>query len=165
MRGTLVLAFLFLGLLVKAQQMYVSVDGVVSFDGTDFTISEAGEDFASTIESDGSVNVSVNSDDELDKKVNPNQKWRIEVVKEDLIWDGDLNLEIIRTGDGYGQGNNKNQIFDGTTYQLVDGISRYFFRGRGVVTEIPVQLRLSGFSVTLGAQDFETNVVLTIYDD
>lgn len=165
MRGTLILFSLFVGLLVNAQQMNVSVDGVASFDGTNFTISEAGEDFASTIESEASVFISVNSNDELDKKINPNQKWRIEIVKEDLMWDGDIQLEIIRTGDGYGNGNNKNQIFDGTNYQLIDGISRYFFRGRGVVTEIPVQLRLSGFSVTLGAQDFETNVVLTIYDD
>lgn len=165
MRGTLVLAFLFLALLAKAQQMNVSVDGVASFDGANFTISEAGEDFATTIESEASVFVSVSLDDELNKKVNPNQKWRIEIAKEDLIWESDVRLEIIRTGDGYGHSNNKNQIFEGTVYQIVDGVSRYFFRGRGEVTEIPLQLKLSGFSVTQGAQDFETNVVLTIYDD
>ncbi|MCK3685529.1 hypothetical protein [Maribellus sp. YY47] len=163
MKYTLALAFLFLGLLVNAQPMTVTVDGEVSFDGANFTISEAGEDFAATLESESSVFVSVNSDDNWDKKNNPNQKWKIEVVKEDLVWNDIVQLEIVRTGQGYGDKNN--QISGGSSYQVVNNTSTFFFSGRGLVTDIPVQLRLSGLSVTLGAQDFETNVLLTIYDN
>jgi len=163
MKIVLVFGLMFLAMLAEAQEMYVRVEGVVAFDGSNFTINEAGEDFASSIESESSLVVSVDSNDEMDKSMNPNRKWRIDILKEDLIWEGDIQLEIIRTGDGYSE--NKNKIYDGTSYQVVDEISRYFFRGRGVISEIPIQLRLSGFSVTQGAQDFETNIVLTIYDD
>jgi hypothetical protein len=31
--------------------------------------------------------------------------------------------------------------------------------------QIPVALQLHGFSVTMGARDFETSLVFTVYDD
>ena len=164
MKVTSVLVFLLLGLLASAQQMEVRVDGAVSFDGATFAVTEAGEDFAFGVESESSLWISVDTNDYWDKKVNPNRKWWVEVVREDLTWNDDVRLEIVRTGDGYGQKNN-HKVYDGTTYQYIGENSWYFFRGRGIIYDIPIQLRLSGLSVTQGAQDFETNVILTIYDD
>jgi hypothetical protein len=44
-------------------------------------------------------------------------------------------------------------------------MSGYFFRGRGEIGDIPVNFRITGMSVVNGAQDFETKVIFTIYDD
>jgi len=167
MRGALVLAFLFWGLQVNAQ-MILSVDGVASFDGVSFNINKAGEDFSSSIESESSVSVSVDFQNILESFFNPNKKWRMEVTKEDVIWNNNIVLEIKRAGDGSGSwltNHGKTHLNGGENYQVVDGISRDFFNGKGGAYFVPLQLKLTGFSVTLGAQDFETNVVLTIYDD
>ena len=155
-----------LAVFAQAQQLGISVGGVVGFSANDFTISEAGFDFSSDIECESPLFVTVDSNDEWDKKTNPNRKWRVEVRKEDMNWNDAIKLEIIRTGNGYWQQNNSSShIENGTNYQVISQLSNYFFGGRGLISDIPIRLRLSGFSIVNGADDYETNVVLTIYDD
>ncbi|RIJ49927.1 hypothetical protein D1614_04070 [Maribellus luteus] len=168
MKVAWVLIFLFGGLLANAQYMEVSVDGMVTFDGVDFIINEAGEDYSPSVESESSVYVSIDFQSFWDALFNPNRKWKIEVAKEDLTWNNHVKLEIKRTEDGYGDWSNnkrKTRIKGGDNYQVVDRVSRDFFSGKGSAYFVPLQLKLSGISVTQGAQDFETNVILTIYDD
>ena len=165
-------AFVFLllilvGLGVNGQQLEIRLDGMITFDQSAFTIQGAGFDFSPTIESEASFFVSVNSGDDWDKKTNPNRKWKIEVRKEDLRWDNNIQLEIVRTGNGIGEhdNNGNGHIHNGNSYQTITEISSYFFNGKGFISDVPIQFRVSGFSVTQGAGEFETNVVLTIYDD
>ncbi|QIA09782.1 hypothetical protein [Draconibacterium halophilum] len=167
MKFLLIIGLLACSFVPKAQVMEVLVDGTIDFDQNSFTISDAGADFPNSIESESSLYLSVLSGDEWDKKLNPNRKWKLEVRKEDLIWDEEIQLEIVRAGDGYGNKNkhNKSKIYDGTNYQRIENISSYFFRGKGQITEIPIQIRLSGLSIVHGAKDYETNVILTVYDD
>ncbi len=167
MRILILIGFLGCSFVLKAQVMEIMVDGSVEFDQNNFTISEAGTDFPNSIESESSLYLSVISGDDWDKKMNPNRKWKVEVRKEDLIWDEEIQLEIVRTGDGYGNQNkhNKSKIYNGTNYQKIGSISSYFFSGKGQITEVPIEVRLSGFSIVHGAKDYETNVILTVYDD
>lgn len=166
-KSILTLGIIVLALLSKAQPMQLEVNGVAAFDRNSFTISEAGSDFASNIEVESDILLTVDSGDEWDKRNNPNRKWKIEVRREDISWDDKINLEIIRNGNGYWKNNkgNEGHIYNGTNYQSVNVNSSYFFGGKGLISDIPVHLRLSGFSIVNGANDYETNVVLTIYDD
>ena len=131
MKVTFILLLLFFGLGLWAQQMVIQLDGMINFDQSAFTISEAGSDFASNIESEASFFVTVTSGNEWDKKTNPNRKWKVEVKKEDLTWDNSIQLEIARTGDGNSQQGNKSKIYNGNTYQTVSDFSNHFFNGKG----------------------------------
>lgn len=147
-------------------QMVIEVDGNITFNNSSYIITEAGNDFPSSIENESSVYVSVLYSSFWDKYFNPNQKWKVDIQKSDLTWDQDLKLEAIRTGDGtrswYG---GKSNISDGTTYQTITNTSNLFFKGKNEVNYVPLNFKLSGVSITMGAQDFETNIILTVYDD
>lgn len=150
-----------------AQPLEMELNGMAAFDRNTFTINEAGNDFSPNIEIESEILLSVDSGDEWDKNSNPNRKWKIEIRREDISWDDAIDLEIIRKGNGYFKNNkgNNGHIYNGTNYQSVNRNSSYFFGGKGLISDIPIQLRLSGFSIVNGADDYETNVVLTIYDD
>lgn len=151
----------------QAQDLGVSLDGMVAFDEESITINDAGSDFALTVESESPLYVAIIFGNFWDKSSNPNAPWRIEVQKSDYNWNNNLVLETVRAGNGI---NSKNRnkptnIYDGTNYQTVNNMSGYFFSGRGEIEEIPVNFKITGMSVVNGAQDFETKVVFTIYDD
>ncbi|WP_167610040.1 hypothetical protein [Maribellus sediminis] len=157
---------LLIGFVVKAQELELQVEGMATFDAASFSIENAGADFNASVESESTLFVTVDSNDAWDKTNNPNRKWKVEVRKEDVSWDDAMQVEIVRSGNGYSKENNKsNHVNDGQNYQVVSANSSYFFRGKGLISEIPIQFRLSGISIVHGAGDFETNVMLTIYDD
>lgn len=158
----LTIAFYF----AQAQDMGVSLDGMVVFDEESITINDAGSDFAVTVESESSLYIAINFGNFWDKSFNPNSPWRIEVQKSDYNWNNNLVLETVRAGNGINS-NNRNKppkINDGTNYQTVNNLSGYFFSGRGEIEDIPINFRISGMSVVNGAQDFETKIIFTIYD-
>lgn len=155
-----------LPMLTAAQDLMVQTEGEADFGHSLTPISEAGLDFPSSLEAESSVYVSVIYDNLLDKKNNPNDKWRVHLHKIDMEWNQELSLEARRTGSGYKPDNPGNpNIRDGDNFQPVSNIPAYFFRGRGEIVQIPVALQLRGFSVTMGASDFETSLVFTVYDD
>ncbi len=83
-----------------------------------------------------------------------------------MNWHDQINLEVRRTGTGTRINNPGNpNIRDGENFQQVSNIPVYFFRGMGEIIQIPLSLKISGFSVTMGAHDFETGFVFTVYDD
>lgn len=158
--------FIFLFLAVSSYcQMVIEVNGSVTFNSPSYIITEAGNDFPSSINNESSVYVSIVYSNFWDKYFNPNKKWKVDIQKSDLIWNQDLKLEAMRTGDGYRSNYGKSSISDGTTYQTVTNTSNLFFKGRNEITYIPLNFKLSGVSITMGAQDFETNIILTVYDD
>lgn len=155
-----------IALFSKSQQLKVELEGNAVFDNSSFIIDEAGEDFSSGIETEASFYVSVLYTDDFNKKKNPNKKWNIRVFKSDLNWNNNLKLEAKRTGNGNRVGNPGNpNIHDGENYQDISNTSTYFFRGMKEIVYIPISLRLSGLSVAMGAETFETSIVFTVYDD
>ncbi len=158
--------FIFSITLVRGQGLKVEVSGNINFPSTQFSITEAGDDFPSSLESESLVNMSVLYNDYSNRKINPNQKWRVQVNKADVFWNSDLDLEIIRTGNGERVNSNGSpNINDGTNYQQVTNLPTYFFRGRDEIAYIPVKFKVSGFSITMGAVNYETNIVFTVYED
>jgi hypothetical protein len=167
MKSLLILVFALTFLLADAQDLRVSLDGMVAFNEESITINNAGSDFAVTVESESSLYITVIFGNFWDKWFYPNAPWRVEVQKSDYNWNNNLVLETIRTGNGVNRVNRNKppKIYDGNNYQSVNNMSGYFFRGRGEIGDIPVNFRITGMSVVNGAQDFETKVVFTIYDD
>ncbi|HKI87646.1 MAG TPA: hypothetical protein VKA38_01375 [Draconibacterium sp.] len=158
--------FLLFSQFVFSQQMKLEIDGNITFDNSMYYITEAGNDFPSSIETETSIYISVSYDNFWDKKFNPNQKWRLYINKTDVNWNPDLILEVIRTGDGNHPGNRgKTNIHDGTNYHNISNNPAYFFRGKDEISDIPISFRIIGLSITMGAQEYETNIVMTIYDD
>ena len=148
------------------QILKVEVEGEARFTNFQNYTIEAGNDFPSSIESESEVHISMGYNNLLNTGNNPNQKWRLTIQKSDLTWNPGLNLEARRTGNGFkrkGAGNPN--ITDGMTYQAVTNNPVYFFRGRDEIQYIPIQLKVNGFSLLMGASDFETSIVLTVYDD
>lgn len=159
------LIFGFAALFANSQTMAIQVSGNVTFNNSLYSITEAGNDFPSSVVNESSVFVSIQPGNWWDY-FRQNKKWRINIQKSDLTWNSNLKLEAIRTGDGsrvWGRGGTN--INDGTSYQTITNTSNYFFKGKDEIAYIPINFRLSGVSVTMGAQNFETNVLLTIYDD
>ena len=160
------LAFLFSILSSSGQRLMVELNGEIEFDDTQISIQEAGLDFPSSVESAPGVEISVLYNDNSNSKINPNQKWRIHINKSDMIWNSNLTIEGKRTGNGNNVSSKGSaKINDGESYQEITNVPSYFFRGRGEIANIPMQLRLSGISVVLGANSYETNIVFTVYED
>lgn len=160
------LLFFTLPLLAKAQDLMIQTEGDANFSHNLTPISEAGLDYPSSLEAESSILISVIYNNLLDKKNNPNDKWRVHLHKIDMEWNPELSLEARRTGRGFKPNNPGNpNISDGDNFQPVTNIPAYFFRGRGEIVQIPVSLQLRGFSVTMGARDFETSLIFTVYDD
>lgn len=166
-----IILFLFIILLktmsISAQNVLVGVSGNINFNQSEVTISEAGEDISSAIESLNSLLITVVYNDDWNKRGNsPMNKWKIEIYKSDLSWHPDLMLEAKRSGEGNRLDKRGNPyVQDGENYQPVTNNPTYFFKGRGEFNNIPVNFRISGASLTMGAETFETSVIFTVYDE
>lgn len=164
-----VLTLIGIGLLpcvVSGQQLVVQIEEDVYMNENLPAISEAGTDYSSALETQSVLYVSVLYDDQLNKGKKPNEKWRVFLHKQDMEWNDALILETRRTGSGsrYNNPGNPN-ISDGENFRQITNNPAYFFRGRGEIVQIPLALKLNGFSLTMGAGDFETSLVFTVYDD
>nr|WP_321354385.1 hypothetical protein [uncultured Draconibacterium sp.] len=146
-----------------AQGLQLSLTGMVTFNATQIDISEPGEDIKAVISANSGVQLSVESYNYWEQK---NQKWRIYVHKTDVEWGEGIKIEVRRRGDGNrmnkkGGGN----VHGGSTFAEIKDNPTYFFRGMGLISNIPLDFRINELSLSLGASDFETDVVFTIYDD
>lgn len=165
-QAILLITFILQAFILSAQPMKLEINQEATFETALFSVSEAGLDFPSSVETAASYLISVLYNDVWDDMIKPNNKWNIKVYKSDIHWNDDLVLEAKCTGKGYLPGSNgMPNLHDGDTYQQITGTPVYFFRGQGAVSSIPVQMRLSGFSLTMGAGEFETTVYFTVYDD
>lgn len=87
--------------------------------------------------------------------------WRVDVRRSDTTWNGNLVLFVKRTGDGSGGGS----ISGGSGYQQITALDSQFFSGSGDRTNIPIQLKLSGVSITIPPNTFSTTVIYTVVDN
>ncbi len=165
----LFIVFILPATLVVGQNLRIDATGTASFDNSQYIITEAGEDFPSSIVSETALNVSVRYNGSwLAYLFYPDKKWRIFVHKSDLNWNAELALSAKRNGSGAIINNWWAQplfIRDGTNFQNITNTPVYFFRGRHGIVNIPVSFKLSGASLTMGASEFETNVIFTVYDE
>ncbi|WP_346856418.1 hypothetical protein [uncultured Draconibacterium sp.] len=160
----LTLAILISFLVASSQQLKLEISGNVNFDNSLFTINEAGLDFPSVLETQSSIYLTVYQDDYFTKKNNPNSKWRIAIFKQDN-WSDDLKMEVKRSGSGNNLGNNGHpNIHGGENYQVVRNTEDQFIEGKGEIGDIPVSLKLSGFSITMGAGSHNTKILFTVYE-
>jgi hypothetical protein len=89
--------------------------------------------------------------------------WQIQVSKNDLEWNEAIEIYIRRTGDGKSEYNNKPQ--NGFYYQKLDSNSTLLFSGQGWINSIPLQLKITGLSVTLPAKSYATEINFTLIDN
>ncbi|HYQ57414.1 MAG TPA: hypothetical protein VEP89_08690 [Draconibacterium sp.] len=153
----------FFALGVHAQGLQLSLTGMVTFNEVQINVSDPGEDIEAVITANSGVQLSVESQNFWEQK---NEKWRIYVHKTSIEWVDDIKLEIRRQGDGdklnkKGGGN----VHDGSIFAEIKDNPNYFFSGMGLISNIPLDFRINELSLSLGANDFETDVVFTIYDD
>lgn len=155
-----------LGFSISAQNLQVDVTGDAIFDSSNFSVSEAGEDYSSSSNMEKSIFLTIRLSDSWSGKSNPKVSWTVSIHKSDLIWDTNLTLTTKRNGDGENlNSKGKVKIYDGTSYQSISNNPIYFFSGESEVANIPLKLKLNGLSIVMGARDFETNIMLTVYDD
>ncbi len=146
-----------------AQGLQLSLNGMVTFNEVLLNVNDAGEDIEAVVTSSSGAQLSIESNNFWEQK---NQKWRIYVHKTNVEWTEGIKLEVRREGSG-DKMNKKggSNVHDGSSFAEVTDNPTYFFRGMGLVSNIPLSFRLNELSLTLGANDFETDVVFTIYDD
>jgi len=148
---------------MHAQGLQLSLNGMVIFNELQLRVNDAGEDIEGEITSNSGVQLSVESYNFWEQK---NEKWQIYIHKSNIEWADDMRLEVKREGDGE-RINKKGgvNIHDGSSYTEITDNPTYFFRGKGLIANIPLAFQLKNLSLTMGANDFETDVVFTIYDD
>ena len=86
--------------------------------------------------------------------------WRVDVKKSDTTWHNDLRLDVQRTSGGTGTGS----ISGGATYLEVTSVDTTFFSGDADRSDVDVQLKISGVSVSLEIGSFSTTVTYTVTD-
>jgi len=161
-KAILILVIFFCIKQVCAQEFLVTASGIVSFNKTQLVVGEAGSDISANLRSN-TVYLSINSNYFWNMK---NERWRIYVHKSDINWDDDINFTVKRTGTGKKySGGGTPEIQGGKGYRKVTDNPTYFYKGKDKVLNIPMKFRIKKLSLTMGAEDFETDVIFTIYDD
>lgn len=86
--------------------------------------------------------------------------WAVDIKKLDTTWHNNLHLYIKRTADGSGTGT----ISGGSTYQEVTDTNLGFFSGSNDRSNINIQLKLTGVTITVPPKIYNTTVYYTVYD-
>lgn len=86
--------------------------------------------------------------------------WRVDVRKSDISWNNNLTLSVKRTGSGSGTGS----ISGGGAYQAVGDTDSALFSGSGDRINIPMQLQLSGISVSIPPGTYSASIIYTVVD-
>ncbi len=134
-------------------------------------VSDAGNDLSNVIESATNQNIMdiryTTSILILGIGANP---FRIEVRKSDINWNGSIIPAVRRTGGTPDNSlldilSNPSSITGGVNYQNITNISTTLFTGYGKVDNITLQYRFSGISLALPADDYETEIIYTMWDN
>lgn len=121
------------------------------------SVTEAGEDFHGTYESDpDQVLIDILGANKFD--------YRVDVRKIDIDWHPSLQLYIHRTGSGIG-GHPHSNVTGGTNYFELTATNQQFFSGHRESSDIPVQFRLTGVSVLIPARTHVSTVMYTVIEE
>jgi hypothetical protein len=87
--------------------------------------------------------------------------WRVDVRRVDGgNWHANFTLSVRRTSNGTGLGS----ISGGLSYIGITTTDSQFFSGRGNRSNINLQYRLTGMSVSISPKNYSTTVVFTVVD-
>lgn len=138
---------------VQAQAVDVNAIGgwTETIDATDL-VGGAGTNLIDTYESPTASTV-LEVDD-----APPSNRWYVVVRSSDINWHGDFTLYVKRTSDGTGPGD----ITDGTAYIAIETVDSAFFSGTENRSNINVQYRLTGMSVSIPPGIYSTTVTYTV---
>ena len=136
---------------LSAQLTLVAIGGVTETINSADLISGAGSDLTSTFESSATA-VSI------DLTGTSGSAWMVQVKCTDGTWATGLEVAVKRTSDGSGSGS----ISDGTTYQTITDSYVDLFSGHADRSIIKLQIRLTGVSVSKGADTFDNNISFKI---
>ncbi len=144
-------------------QINISSNNFITKFVTSGTITEAGMDFQNDLElSANEIILSVTIlPQNLDNVIY--NSWQIDVRRNDFDWNEALELFIRRTGDGKSDYNSKPQ--NGDYYQKIELNNSFFFTGQGWIYNIPIQLKITGLSVTLPAKSYSSEIIFTLIDN
>ena len=161
----LVLTVISLGFAARSQQHKVDIEGMINIDNSSYTINEAGEDFDGALTSASSFYLQISNEDFWNKKQSQTIKWRVFVHHTNDNWDEEIQLNIRREGKGIKtDGNGTPTVHDGDNFQNVTNTPTYFFRGKDELSLIPLAVQLQGHSLSMGSEQFDTNIVFTIHE-
>jgi hypothetical protein len=135
------------------------VTGSPSFSTSNLNVTEAGNNFTSTINSTSNSSVTVSNASTSWWWWSWNTNWSVSVYKVDISWNSNLNIYIKRAGDGSGSGSS---VSGGTTYIVVSSTGTSFFSGAGNRSNIPISYQISGISMTVPADNYSTTIYYTI---
>jgi hypothetical protein len=90
----------------------------------------------------------------------PEERWRVEVRREDLDWSPQLVLEVRRSDDGMGGA----PITGGTSFRPISLSDAQLFSGKGNRSNIGLQYAIKGASVALPSGTWSTQVVYTVVE-
>lgn len=151
---TILIAFLAISNIAVSQNVSISVSGnwAKTIAATD--ISEAGNDYPTSYES--------NTNQTL-LSLNPNSQGKginVYVTRSDIKWHNDLILQIRHTSTG-----NNNSVDSGFLYETItNGQSSItpFFTCKGAVSSMTLQYRITGISVLLPVDIYSTTITYTV---
>lgn len=147
----LVVFTLFLSIQLYGQT--ISVSGSPSFAASLFNVTEAGDNFTTSVTSTtNATTINVGSAS--------TRYWHINVDRVDVNWNSNLHVWVKRTGTGSAT---SGTISGGTTFQEVTLTEALFFNGYRNRTNIPIQYQISGISMTVPAANYSTTIYFTIY--
>jgi len=84
--------------------------------------------------------------------------WYVDVTRSDITWHGDFTLYVKRISDGTGSG----WVANGIAYIAIETVDSDFFNGNGDRSNINVQYRLTGMSVSVPPGMYSTTVTYTV---
>lgn len=148
----IIIALFFLNITV-AQRLKSSGNWNESFGATE--IENAGYDYDSYYESKSNqtkLTITPIPNSWYNKYYMP---FTVFVYKEDQNWNENLNLEVKVSSTDHGNSS-------GTQYQSITNYSTQFFDTVGRRTNIPIQYRISGLSVTIPAETYSVEIVYTV---
>lgn len=146
--------FIFLSVNLLFSQK-TKVNGTWNLTLSTSNIPSAGEDYNAYYESKSNqsrITITPKPNSKYNKLYMP---FKVFVHKEDLNWHENLNLELKLSSNKHGNSS-------GTQYQTISNYSSLFFNTIGSNSNLPIQYRISGLSVTLPADNYSTEIIYTV---
>ncbi len=153
MKNFILIVFLIVSNWLFSQNVEIDVSGKWEKKIRASDITEAGNDYVGTYESDS-------DETEIEIKAkNKNKTITVLIRKEDDYdeWHPNLQLQVRRTD------NNNNNSNGGTSYQTITDFDSVFFYTEGRDNKVPIQYRINGISVLLPVQEYTTTIIFTVF--
>ncbi len=145
-------------------QVQLRVMGDPLFPGSTFDLTEAGMDYTHAVTSTSGPMITI-SHKHGRKKNFGEFEWRLAVHKSDVYWNNELKVDIRRSGDGEPGSRFNNWIAGGTNFQTLTAMPITFFEGGAVRNNVPVEFRINNISVLIPADEYETTIYFTVYEN